>query len=348
MNRKNVERRFLDQHCSTMVELLENLKSMFPDDETLTDYILYMKNAVVGDEAAMKKGVEKWCTTMREPLKKGSAKYLKAVESLTGETATVYHAFSYRDSVAVYASTSSQTLLELGLDEKLLSGAFDASSKAVFWEYIDELNRTAYAGVGKNSDLAKVPVVPSREEIHADITKRKNASSSSLGNKESLSQGVHESLSKIFKKRANGAAPPEPNELCKRVSNTSEGVLGDKTVRELCQARDESGFAAFVHGLDKDATWHCESIDSEEWETVNQCIGLSTMHSSIPPQMMRGIENVANKLAKDMMEGKTSLSDLNVDAIGQQVLSGLGSEDISDFANNMDKILPALGGMRGV
>ena len=62
-----------------------------------------------------------------------------------------------------------------------------------------------------------------------------------------------------------------------------------------------------------------------------------------PLNMMNGIENVANKLVSEIASGKTSLENLNIEQIGQQVLSGVNPEEMTQFANNMDKILPAIG-----
>ena len=58
--------------------------------------------------------------------------------------------------------------------------------------------------------------------------------------------------------------------------------------------------------------------------------------------MMRNIESVANKLVQDVASGRASLDSMDVEAIGQQVLSSVSPEEISAFAGNLDKILPAL------
>lgn len=344
----NVQKRSLIQHYDTMVEFLENLKKMFPEDEALSDSILYTKNVVIGNPDMMRQGVEGWCTNMMQPLKKGSAKYIKAVESITGSSPVVYHAFAYRDSSAIYASSTSESLLSLDLHNKLQTPQFDANSKAVLWEYMDELNRTAYLAVGKTFNHSTPPSVPSREEIHADIQRRKSSSSgaSSIGQNQSVAQGVHDLVSKFFRTRGKGASPPDISCICKCVTHASEESIDGKKIADACKNEEEAGFFAFLASLDDKVDWSKESVSSEEWDSVSKAISLSAMQSAIPGRMMSGIENVANKLAKDLMDGKTSFADLNVEAIGQQVLSGVDTDELNEFTKNIEKILPALGGMK--
>jgi hypothetical protein len=66
------------------------------------------------------------------------------------------------------------------------------------------------------------------------------------------------------------------------------------------------------------------------------------MGSAIPDGMMRGIEQVASKLASDLQAGKADLASLDLESIGQSVLNGASQADVSAFAANLDKILPAL------
>ena len=67
------------------------------------------------------------------------------------------------------------------------------------------------------------------------------------------------------------------------------------------------------------------------------------MEAAIPPNMLRGIEGVASRLAQDIVAGKADLGSLDIEALGQQVLAGVDTADVDSFADNLDKILPALG-----
>ena len=68
---------------------------------------------------------------------------------------------------------------------------------------------------------------------------------------------------------------------------------------------------------------------------------------------MRGIETMAQKLMSDMGSSGTDLSGLNPQTIGEEVLSSVSKEDVQAFAQNIDKLLPAIqmmqqGGFDGV
>ena len=71
------------------------------------------------------------------------------------------------------------------------------------------------------------------------------------------------------------------------------------------------------------------------------------MKNAIPSNMMSGIERVASSLVRDINSGKMDFASLDVEKIGEQVLQGVGEGDVNDFANSLDKILPALQSMGG-
>ncbi len=57
---------------------------------------------------------------------------------------------------------------------------------------------------------------------------------------------------------------------------------------------------------------------------------------------MGRIEDVANKLADDIVAGRTDMASVNLSDIGQQVLAECNEDDVSKFANNIEELLPAL------
>ena len=88
---------------------------------------------------------------------------------------------------------------------------------------------------------------------------------------------------------------------------------------------------------------------SEESLSLARRIGsLCTMKNAIPTNMMNGIEKVASTLVRDINNGKVDFASLDVESIGEQVLNGVGEGDVNDFANNLEKILPALQSMGGL
>jgi hypothetical protein len=349
MKKSSFATRALKAHFEIMQEFLESLYVVFPNDEELKDGILLNKNVVMGDTAKMTEGVEAWCENMHEPLKKGSAKYIKAVESITGSPACVYHAFTYRDTAAMTASSSSVSLRRLDLDTKMKSTVWDDKSKGTCWEYLDELNRTAFDAIDSKSKWKKIPVVPTRDEIQADIARRKASSSSGSKNTQSVNDGIKETFNKLCNLR--GIAYTATDDISSKISDAASVVKeingNNVTVGDMCCESDPQAFREImVACCGPDVKITDSEIESESWELLHKCIGLATMKSAIPMPMMSGIENMANKLVNDIASGKADMSSLNVETIGQQVLSQVSTEEMNQFANNIDKLLPALGHLK--
>jgi len=57
---------------------------------------------------------------------------------------------------------------------------------------------------------------------------------------------------------------------------------------------------------------------------------------------MGKIENIANRLADDIMNGRADLGSMNLSDIGQEVLSQVDEGEINQFASNIDNLIPAL------
>lgn len=57
---------------------------------------------------------------------------------------------------------------------------------------------------------------------------------------------------------------------------------------------------------------------------------------NIPTKMMGKIENLATRLADDIVNGRANLSNMNLDELGQEVLSQCDEKDMSDFAQNIN------------
>ena len=360
MKKTSLKHRKLKTHFDIVVDFLTHLSGMFPDCDETKDALLYTSNVVLADQALMQQGAEGWIENMKEPLKKGCAKYMKAVESLTGVPACMYHAFTYRDVDAMSQSSTSVMLAKLKLDEKLRSDVFDAESRGVFWDYMDELTRTAYDAMNETP-----PVAPSRQEISDNIAERKRQRASSSSSSSSgappppthtMVQGISECCTRLCHGRGTRNAVPE-DALMAAVSETATKPLSSGagkgsaaesvTIGDACREHDPIAFVAFCSGVfGRGGTWDAPAPTSDEWELVNKIIGLSVMQSAIPAPMMSGIESVANMLARDFQEGKTDLSSLNMESIGQKVLSGISPAQMAEFAQNMDKILPALGHLR--
>ena len=80
----------------------------------------------------------------------------------------------------------------------------------------------------------------------------------------------------------------------------------------------------------------------DQISVVERMRNLVTMDDSIPSDMMKGIEAVASKLVNDINSGRCDMANLDLESIGQQVISGVTDDDMTKFASNLDKIIPAL------
>jgi hypothetical protein len=300
-----------------MVDFADSLQATFPDCAETKDWCLYLKNVVLGDEARMADGIEKWCAGMQTPLKK--AKYAKAVQSITGSPATVYHAFAYRDMDA--ADASFEALQSLALPEKVKS--MDADTRAVFWQYLDELNKHA---------VRTPPEVPTSEAIAADIARRR---AQSQGGGPVLHHGVAEVWTQLC-----GCAPSRDD--LADVASAKEEEGDEKSIADLCRARDPRGPERLAQHFPELKV----PLTDEQWSLLDKALGLACMEHAIPKPMMGAIENVASQLVKDLTSGKADLANLDLEAIGQQVLTKVSPDEMSSFASNLDKILPALQGMQ--
>ena len=306
-----------------MRDFLESLAATFPDCAETSDWKLWINNVIANDEKKRVEGIEKWCAGAQSPLKKGCAKYAKAVASITGAPACVYQAGAYRDIDAIHASD--KWLCDLNLPEKLRSAAMNDKSRVIFWKYMDELNKHAYAATG-----IAVPRVPTSEEIAADIQRRKGLGSSlPTGKAPGLQQGLHELWKQLCESR--GVAPENVDEVGQKLTELSGVCM-------RCRDRDADAFAEAAAALGLGA----DPPTEEHWTLLDKAFGMATMESAIPAPMMRGIESVANKLVKDLASGNADLGALDIESIGKQVLCNVSNDDVSSFADNLDKILPAL------
>ena len=107
-----------------------------------------------GEDDAPEITCEAWIDFVQQPLPAKGVKYAKAVERLTSHPACVLHACSYRDAAAVSLSDSTNVALKLRFVD------FEEEKGDTFWKIVEELNRNAHVGTGK-----QMPTVPSREDI---------------------------------------------------------------------------------------------------------------------------------------------------------------------------------------
>ena len=297
---------------------MESIGETFPSLSSSQEWKGYLSPKEEEEEEV----IREWIREMNTPLKKGCARYSKAVESILGSPTCIYHCVAYRDLSALHASSSLFRSLE-GMEDKL-----DAEGLDVFWQYMTELNDNAYRSVRSPPSR-----VPTPEEISSDIAKRKRSPSS---NAPMLKQGVLDVWDRLCDLR--GVKREEGEELGKKLYSLSCSEEG-KDLVDLLKRRDPSSFgillSSFSYLGDEDPT-------EEQFLVAEKAVSLSTMEGSIPAPMMKGIEEVANELSADILSGRANLSNLDVEAIGKRVLTNISPEEMSIFANNIEKLIPAI------
>jgi len=272
------------------------------------------------EEEPRGKQVAAWLQHVESQLVKGRAKYRTAVTSIVKEPASVYHAIRYRDVVAMEEASEFWAKVDCRACAK---------ASPLFWEYLDELTEEAYTMSRKAP-----PKVPTSDEIARDIAERKSGKGGRSGGGEAvLGLGAYDIMCGMCATRK--VAPPEAESF----NQTIAGLLSSGCVTiDACRRRECGG--AIV-----DAFPQLNPIAEAEWEGVAKILSLSTMESAIPNDMMKGIESVASQLVKDISAGKATLDSLNVEDIGQRVLSGVSTQDMEAFTKNIDKIIPAIQNM---
>lgn len=331
---KNVFReRAITQFFQLATDFGESLRDSFPDCKETRDWMLWITNIVGEDKERRAAAVAKWQASLNRPLCKGSARYLKAVQILTGSPATLYHAICYSDADAVHQND--EDLKAMDFPSKLQAPCMDNESRDVFWQYLREMCDQSFV-ISRTTP----PKVPTPREIADDIARRKRGEQSSAP--ASMQQGLADLYTKLAVARGTEACL-QTSELASRFATARLGPVGDTTLLAACQARHPEAQSVLLEALSPIGD---DDFDEEQWSLCERMIHLSSMEEAIPSNMMRGIEDVASSLLKDLEHGKLDLANIDLEKIGQRVLEQSNSTDIDSFANNLDKIIPALDAMK--
>ena len=83
--------------------------------------------------------------------------------------------------------------------------------------------------------------------------------------------------------------------------------------------------------------------DREQARTlVAQSVMLYSIHNSMPPDVCQAIEGTARKIADSILSGNTTFEELDIPAIGEEVMMNCQSEDLDSLAGNLSTMLPML------
>lgn len=317
---------------------ITTLCDLFPECTETGECKLYFEGVVKNSEPKITEQIDRWFENMNSPINPKKTKYAKAIERITQNPAVVYHALSYRDVPALKDNLESDTVNRVKLFEKYDSEKMNDALKAKMWKFLDKITAACY-----EAKAATLPQVPTRLEIQENIRLRKEKQTDESP-----------SMTKAFQTHVNalcrmtGSTPVLENaddrkirDMMSRWHTFSNEKTNESSNSSLCNEMNISvipSLATAFPELNIDA----EQMTPDMWKNIIQLNGFSTVTEKIPSKMMGRIEDMASKLAGDIVAGRTDMASVDLNDIGQQVLSGCDEQDMSNFANNIESILPAL------
>ena len=257
------------------------------------------------------------------------------MERIINQPANLNHACEYNDIDGI--ELVCPNMFDIKFVEKYKNDLTEEQKKIV-WKFILEINANAWKHVNQ-----KPLYVPSREEIHKNIKSKKQAANVE---KPSMTKAFQTSLSKFCEMSGNTDITQNKNDeqmqkLLSRWSEYAKDSVNNMKITNLCNQKNVLAFQHIVNHFDE-FVLDDSMLTNEMWSVIVQLNGFAAVGENIPTNMMGRIENIANKLADDIVNGRADLSSMNLSDIGQEVLSQCDEADMSKFANNIDNLLPAL------
>lgn len=327
-----------------MLQLLEFWKEQFPECTATSTYIVKFTGVVMGNEEREAQMIERWHKNMSMPILPSAAKYAKALERILGTQPTCYIACQYKDFDALFGSSDVSSLRELDVLSRCKAESFSQENKLILWKLIQSLNAAALNFV--NEEMQRVP---DRKELQDNIRKHKQMKELSSG-ASSMSKAFVANLESLVE-ILDGAKVEHSFRIREQnTENILQGwmqMLQNSEFEEKCSQEDEDFVRKFAWpqisdelkcmillSLDTDAT--------ATFKNLNQMNTFCKVNSCVPTNMMGHIESCAFKLAEDLSSGKCDLSSLDLQGIGQHVLSQCDKEDLSKLTGNISELMPSI------
>ena len=184
--------------------------------------------------------------------------------------------------------------------------------------------------------------VPTREEITANI--RSNKRTVDESEQLSVTRAFQSSLASFLDHQGvthplAGADDDTIQSWMAKWNDAMKQVVDERSISQWVAERDLRAAKA-LH----EAFGTRTALTDQDWTGVDKIINYSVVGSAVPSRMMHKIEDMASRLANDLVSGKASLSsEVDLNDIGNQVLSQCSSDDMRHFAGNIDSILPTIG-----
>lgn len=334
---KDIFQNLAKQNFMMILEnFLESISESWPNCEecdNIVKTVLNMKQNNKEDEI-----IDFWSEMINKNLHK-KVKYSKALERILKETGggIIYHICEYNDFESLEITLSdNEDWKKLQLSEKYHS--LTDENKKILWKYVHELNIKCFEALGKN-----IPVVPTRKEIQMNIKSKKSITEDAP----SMSKAFQNTLSTLCSDLqipdiSQNLSEDNLQSLVSRWATFSQDSIEGQKITVLCNQKNAIVIPTLVQIFDEFKILLDQEISENIWQSIIQLNGYATVGENIPVKMMGKIENLASKLADDIVNGRTDMSNLNLSDIGQQVLSQCDESDMNNFANNIENLLPAL------
>ena len=331
------KQRFMNQHWETMVDFLKFVESCAHEDScdasAVEEMLLFTENVVLNNPNKKEEGVRAWVANMKVPLDVNCVKYARAVQRVLKQPAVLYHAFQYRDIVAVEACNESPSYKKLDIASRTRD--WSENRMKLMWKYFDELNRTAFEAIAETP-----PIVPTREDIAKNIQARREAMRNGAGATPCDSgtsdgrKSMNAALSRLHEMRGRAPADDETIERCKaRLKTLLDGEASDDAA--LLSKEGEPRLQQALGVVDADGS--SSPFTEKEKSLVSQIIALGRFEKAMPSQLLSRVENIASRLSSDIMSGK-----MQMDQISSEVASQISASDVDSLVGNIDGVLPAL------
>ena len=311
----------------------------FPDCQETKDCDIFLSSVVQNSDSQLTEQIDCWVTNMNTKLNPKHTKYAKAIERITGSPAVVYHALSYKDIAGMRENMVSEIAQRVNLIDKYEMA--DEAKRTRMHKFLDKISLAAF-----EAKAMTVPTVPSRSDIQDNIRQRREKSD----DPPSMTRAFQTHINALCRDLNDPLVLEHADDETVRkwmsrwnaVSNAqTEGVKHSK----MCHDRDVRMLRIIGEAFPEIPGLLSASesgVEEAVWKNVSQLNSFSTVTENIPIKMMGRIEDMANRLADDIVSGRTDMASVNLSDIGQQVLSGCDQADMSKFADNIDALLPAL------
>lgn len=304
-------------------DLVESLLCAFPKCPEMETLCQQLSSGLDLEDDAFDEFLRHMTSILLTTVPYKTVKYDRAILSITGSPLNVYQVIMYKDLDTL--SVVFSKIRKLDMVEKLKS--LSTKDCSLFWSFLhDAVHLTLRAA------HTIPPAVPTPDQISENIEKRRRQ---------------RDQINETPEQRTNMSVADGVDDLWKELCHTRnvtpvnvDTELAGRITRHMTATVTEDGMISNFPELGT-------SRYTDESIAITHRIGsLSVLRSKIPQGMMSGIERVASSLIRDINSGKLDFSSLDVEKIGEQVLHGVDEQDVTEFSENLNNILPALQSMR--